>query len=344
MNMNKKIMLFCAVSLIAICVFLTDRGTTSKELDKPAQIADETSRQVISTGAAVISSGDQTNGQSTSDGQTASDGQAMPDAQTTSDGQTMADGQTAPDSQTSSDGQAQEAGQSEESGHNDPDHIRENGAGKTGTSNENQGNAGGTRRKKDSSGQGSSPAASKKNRTQGSADSGRSAASKTTAKPSKSKSPKPSKTSKPADQTTPAAVPSKAPNRPTATAEAKNHCTLQITCSSVLAHMDQLKENLKKIIPPDGVILDGTYEFSEGDTVFDLLKKVCSKQNILIDYVFTPGFSTYYIKGINQLYEFDCGDESGWMYSVNGKDPDVGCSQYKVKKNDNIVFYYTCER
>ena len=51
MNMNKKIMLFCAVSLIAICVFLTDRGTTSKELDKPAQIADETSRQVISTGA-----------------------------------------------------------------------------------------------------------------------------------------------------------------------------------------------------------------------------------------------------------------------------------------------------
>lgn len=333
MNMNKKLILFCAASLIAICVFLTDRGTTSKELDKTAQ-------PVISTGAAVISSG----GQTTPDGQATPDAQATPNGQAMADGQTTPDGQAATDSQASSNGQAQEAGQSAEPGQNDPDHIRENGAGKTGTSNDNQGNAGGTRRKKDSSGQGSGTASSRKNRSHRSADSGRSSASKATARPPKSKSPKSSKTSKPADQTTPAAAPSKAPFRPAATAEAKNQCTLQITCSSVLAHMDQLKENLKKIIPPDGVILDGTYEFSEGDTVFDLLKKVCSKQNILIDYVFTPGFSTYYIKGINQLYEFDCGDESGWMYSVNGKEPDVGCSQYKVKKNDNIVFYYTCER
>lgn len=328
--MNKKLILFCAASLIAICVFLTDRGTTSKEIEKTAQ-------PVISTGAAVISGGNEPDGEATPDPQAASDSQA------TADPQAMPDFQAMPDSQASSDGrvQAPEAGQSADPGQDDPDQIRENGAGKTGTSNENQGNAGGTRRKKDSTGQGSSTASSKKNRTNGSADSGRSSASKATAKPSKTKSPK---SSKPAGQTAPAAAPSKSPLRPAATAEAKNQCALQITCASVLSHMDQLKENLKKIIPPDGVILEGTYDFLEGDTVFDLLKRVCSEQNILIDYVFTPGFSTYYIKGINQLYEFDCGDESGWMYSVNGKEPDVGCGQYKVKKNDNIVFFYTCER
>lgn len=142
------------------------------------------------------------------------------------------------------------------------------------------------------------------------------------------------------------AEPSVVPAEPSATvtaSENKNECLLTVTCEEVFSHMDKLSESAKKVIPADGIILRGTYEISEGETVFDLLKRACAGKNILLDYVFTPVYSTYYIKGINNLYEFDCGDESGWLYSVNGTEPGYGCSQYKLKKGDKVVFHYTCE-
>lgn len=176
-------------------------------------------------------------------------------------------------------------------------------------------------------------------------------------KPDKSKkaSEKNRATKKPAVSSPPEAKPSDAARAtagnsvannpvPSPKDERRSECFLQITCSEALAHMDKLKESVKKVIPSDGIILQGTVAFEEGDTAFDVLKAACADQNILLDYVFTPGFSTYYIKGINHLYEFDCGDESGWMYSVNGKNPDYGCSQYKLGKGDRVIFYYTCER
>lgn len=141
----------------------------------------------------------------------------------------------------------------------------------------------------------------------------------------------------------PAAIPTAAPTA-VPVKEAENECFLEITCAAVLSHMDQLNEGIKKMIPDGGRIFQGKTAFEEGDTVFDVLKKVCREQNISLDYTFTPGFATYYIKGINHLYEFDCGDESGWLYSVNGRSPDYGCSQYKLMKGDQVVFYYTCER
>ena len=56
---------------------------------------------------------------------------------------------------------------------------------------------------------------------------------------------------------------------------------------------------------------------------------------------FTTG--TAYIEGINNIYEFSCGELSGWMYCVNGEYPNVGCSDYKIKDGDNIEWYYTCD-
>lgn len=123
----------------------------------------------------------------------------------------------------------------------------------------------------------------------------------------------------------------------------KSECKLTVTCSEVFSHMDKLSESAKKVIPADGMMLQETCEFEEGDTAFDVLKRACTQKGILLDYVFTPIYSTYYIKGIGNLYEFDCGDESGWMYSVNGKNPGYGASQYKLSNGDCVVFYFTCE-
>lgn len=47
-----------------------------------------------------------------------------------------------------------------------------------------------------------------------------------------------------------------------------------------------------------------------------------------------------YIKGINGKFEFDEGPTSGWVYSVNGTRPTVGCGSYSVKTGDVINWYY----
>ncbi len=157
--------------------------------------------------------------------------------------------------------------------------------------------------------------------------------------------PKPQSTKNP-EKSTQAAAPASTqlPAAATgATKQEKKECSFTITCQEVFSHMDKLSESAKKVIPQDGIILNGTFAFEEGETVFDLLKRVCKEKEIHLDYVFTPLYSSYYIKGIHNLYEFDCGDESGWMYSVNGKDPGCGSNKYKLAKGDQVVFNYTCE-
>lgn len=120
-------------------------------------------------------------------------------------------------------------------------------------------------------------------------------------------------------------------------------CTISIDCRSVLDNLDDLKETKKEFIPEDGMILSTTeVDFTTGDTAFDILKKICGEKGIQISSRYTPLYNSYYIEGINQLYEFDCGKNSGWMYSVNGKFPNYGASSYKPKDGDKIEWRYTC--
>ena len=61
-----------------------------------------------------------------------------------------------------------------------------------------------------------------------------------------------------------------------------------------------------------------------------------------LEYSWTPMYDSYYIQGINNLYEFDCGAQSGWMYKVNGWFPNYGCSKYTLEDGDDIVWCFTC--
>lgn len=120
-------------------------------------------------------------------------------------------------------------------------------------------------------------------------------------------------------------------------------CTIQIRCETILSHMDSLTAGKDRYVPSNGIILaTSTVEFTEGETVFDALKRVCSYAGIHLEYSWTPMYDSYYIEGINHLYEFDCGPQSGWMYKVNGWFPNYGCSGYELKDGDNIVWTYTC--
>ena len=108
--------------------------------------------------------------------------------------------------------------------------------------------------------------------------------------------------------------------------------------------MDKLRPGLDKYVPNNGVILaTTTVEIYDGENVFDILKRVTRNKKIQMEFRNDPVYSGAYIEGINHLYEFDCGTESGWMYKVNGWFPNYGCSQYKVKDGDVISWVYTCD-
>lgn len=120
--------------------------------------------------------------------------------------------------------------------------------------------------------------------------------------------------------------------------------SIQIRCDNLSKDMSKLTDEAKApYVPSNGVILSRTkYRCEKGATVYDVLYAVCRNSNIHIESSYTPVYGSYYIEGINHLYEFDGGSESGWMYRVNGRYPDYGCSSYKLKDGDSIVWAYTC--
>lgn len=122
-----------------------------------------------------------------------------------------------------------------------------------------------------------------------------------------------------------------------------NICTISIVCDTILNNMDNLDAGKEAYVPANGTILaTSSVEFEEGETVFDVLNRVCEYAGIQLEYSWTAIYNSYYIEGINNLYEFDCGNESGWMYKVNGWFPNYGCSSYELEDGDNIVWCYTC--
>lgn len=124
------------------------------------------------------------------------------------------------------------------------------------------------------------------------------------------------------------------------TVENSFEVSFQIDCIKILSQKKLWKEGIEEVIPSNGIFYKGTISFTDGETVYDLLKRICQENNIALDSQYTPLYGTYYVKGIGNLYEFDCGDESGWKYSVNGILPGVGSSNYKIKTGDNIQFFY----
>lgn len=121
-------------------------------------------------------------------------------------------------------------------------------------------------------------------------------------------------------------------------------CTLSVTCKTVLDNLELLDPTKKNCIGNNGVIYaKKTVSFEEGETVFDVLSREMQKNGIHMESSFNPVYNSRYIEGINNLYEFNCGSGSGWMYRVNGVFPNYGCSQYQVEDGDTIEWLYTCD-
>lgn len=121
-------------------------------------------------------------------------------------------------------------------------------------------------------------------------------------------------------------------------------CTFSIECSTILNHLGDLKPDKLECVPSDGVILAPvTVTFYEGESVFDVLQRVCRENGIHMESSWTPIYNSAYIEGIANLYEFDCGNLSGWMFRVNGWYPNYGCSRYELAQGDVVEWRYTCD-
>lgn len=110
----------------------------------------------------------------------------------------------------------------------------------------------------------------------------------------------------------------------------------------------------------EGALLDGAYEttlciqgyeqeilsettvmVSDGDTVFDQLLKATAAYGISLDYSGSALLQNVYVRSVDGLSEFDFGERSGWMYTVNGTYPQVGAAAYVLQENDAVCWIYT---
>ena len=149
----------------------------------------------------------------------------------------------------------------------------------------------------------------------------------------------------PASSASQSSATTKAVTAPAESAPPKKYdytCLFEIECRTVLLNMDKLSKDKKECVPNDGVLFSAETGFDKGESVYDILKRVCDENGIQLETSYTPAFGTRYIEGIGNLYEFDCGTASGWMYTVNGEYMNCGCSLCTVSDGDKIAIRYTC--
>lgn len=102
------------------------------------------------------------------------------------------------------------------------------------------------------------------------------------------------------------------------------------------------EENQHPALPDDGNILSPTvFYFEQGDTVLDALQQACKQYQLQVE---IDGSDTLaYVRGIANLYEFDYGALSGWVFLVNGESASVGCGQVPLADGDCIQWIYTLD-
>lgn len=126
--------------------------------------------------------------------------------------------------------------------------------------------------------------------------------------------------------------------------DGKLTCTLEVRCDTLLQRKTELTAEKAALIPDNGILLETvTVEFEAGDTVFDIFRQTLRQEKIHFEYVDASAYSAVYIEGIGNLYEFDCGPQSGWMYFINEVSPSIGCSSYTLADGDAVSFRYTCD-
>lgn len=81
--------------------------------------------------------------------------------------------------------------------------------------------------------------------------------------------------------------------------------------------------------------------WEEGDTAYSVLKRAAEAQDIAVE--ISGSGRKAYVEGIGDLYEFDKGATSGWLYEVNGTFPSKSAGGYTVAAGDSVIWHYTLD-
>ena len=138
--------------------------------------------------------------------------------------------------------------------------------------------------------------------------------------------------------------------------------TLVVRCDTILDNMNLLNKEKHELIPDDGVLFPAVIVTAyEGESVFNVLQREMRRAGMHMAFRSTPLYNAVYIEAINNLYEFDAGELSGWMYCVTRRDddaaggigspddtarrwyPNYGCSRFRLQPGDVIEWNYTCD-
>jgi hypothetical protein len=89
----------------------------------------------------------------------------------------------------------------------------------------------------------------------------------------------------------------------------------------------------------NGFSASGSAAYHSGDSVFSELQQFTQAKGIQFSY---SGFgSSIYISSINNQKAGQTSPSSGWMYTVNGKQPKISAGAYRTKPGDKIIWNYT---
>lgn len=117
-------------------------------------------------------------------------------------------------------------------------------------------------------------------------------------------------------------------------------CTLSISCAAALSS-DSLPEEQLNVLPKDGWIYAAkTVSCPQGETVLTLLRETAKAAGIPVD---VSSGNMAYVRGIDNLYEKDCGDLSGWLFKVNREIPSVSAADFILKDGDTVEWVYSCD-
>jgi len=122
------------------------------------------------------------------------------------------------------------------------------------------------------------------------------------------------------------------------------YVTLTVRVDSILYNMHLLHRDKHELVPSSGVIFPATLvRVYDGESVHNVLQREMRRHRIHMSSRWTPMFNSAYVEAINNLYEFDVGPLSGWMYRVNGWFPNFGASRYLLSAGDVVEWLYTVD-
>ena len=120
------------------------------------------------------------------------------------------------------------------------------------------------------------------------------------------------------------------------------NCTVTIDCSSISGNgaLTAAGNPQLEAYAANPTILSVNINVSDTNDdgkvgVDEAIKQACDAYGIQYEFK-----SSSYLSGMNYLYEFNAGPNSGWMYKVNGRVPNKGCNSYYLNGSEDVLWYY----